>query len=190
MDSRCALSSSWDTIQSASRVKITISSFAYSENTQTSLRDKLKIQKSLKAPNLGLLTPAAVTTWLITVLSSLSIPNYFQGEFKWETKLPPRSPVRTISMASTKFEFTRTFFCVLDLRYQLLSVLTTYKLKLEKRFKQSSCRIKTDTKTIASGRLRNGIYLLDLVELSKRLFSQWWFRFSVVMNSLRTYINK
>jgi hypothetical protein len=54
-----------------------------------------------------------------------------------------------------------------DLGYQLLSVPTMDKLGLEKSFKHARCRIKTDTKTIASGTLRNGLYHLDLVELSK-----------------------
>lgn len=54
-----------------------------------------------------------------------------------------------------------------DLGYQLLSVPTLDKLGLETSFKHARCRIKTDTKTIASGTLRNGLYHLDLVELSK-----------------------
>ena len=61
------------------------------------------------------------------------------------------------------------------------------KLGLETSFKHSRCRIKTDTKTIASGTLRNGLYHLDLVELSKTLvramgvsFQRWHERLSHV----------
>jgi hypothetical protein len=56
---------------------------------------------------------------------------------------------------------------VLDLGYQLLSVPTMDKLGLDTSLKYARCRIKTDTKTIASGTLRNGLYHLDLVEISK-----------------------
>jgi hypothetical protein len=56
---------------------------------------------------------------------------------------------------------------VFDLGYQLLSVLTMDKLELDTSFKHARCRIKTDTKTIASGTLRKGLYHLGLVEISK-----------------------
>eukprot|EP00171_Calliarthron_tuberculosum_P017850 IDg17850t1 len=51
-----------------------------------------------------------------------------------------------------------------DLGYQLLSVSTMDKLGLEISFKHGRCCIKSDSKTIASGTLSNGLYNLDLAE--------------------------
>eukprot|EP00171_Calliarthron_tuberculosum_P001045 IDg1045t1 len=51
-----------------------------------------------------------------------------------------------------------------DLGYQLLSVSTLDKLGLETSFNHGRCLIKSDSKTIASGTLSNGLYNLDLSE--------------------------
>lgn len=52
-----------------------------------------------------------------------------------------------------------------DLGYQFVPTLEN--LGLETLFKHARCRIKIDTKTIASGTHCNGLYHLDLFELSK-----------------------